>query len=32
MMHAAHDLNGPTYAHTITTATELTTAFEGARA
>ncbi|MFJ5642720.1 isochorismatase family cysteine hydrolase [Streptomyces sp. NPDC093223] len=32
MMHAAHDLNGPTYAHAITTTDELTAAFEGARA
>ncbi|MHB9855962.1 isochorismatase family cysteine hydrolase [Streptomyces sp. Tue6028] len=32
MMHAAHELNGPTYAHAITTTDELTTAFEGARA
>ncbi|MGW7238590.1 cysteine hydrolase [Streptomyces sp. NPDC054804] len=32
MMHAAHELNGPTYAHAITTADELTAAFEGAHA
>lgn len=32
MMHAAHELNGPTYAHAITTTDELTTAFKGARA
>ncbi|MER6533694.1 isochorismatase family cysteine hydrolase [Streptomyces sp900105755] len=32
MMHAAHELNGPTYAHAITTADELTAAFEGAQA
>lgn len=32
MMHAAHELNGPTYAHAITTTDELTVAFEGARA
>ncbi|MFG2075734.1 isochorismatase family cysteine hydrolase [Nonomuraea maritima] len=27
MMHAAHDLNGPTFAHTVTTTDDLTTAF-----
>lgn len=27
MMHAAHDLNGPTFAHTITTTGTVTTAF-----
>ncbi|POX58140.1 isochorismatase [Streptomyces sp. Ru62] len=32
MMHAAHELNGPTYAHAITTTDELTTAFKGAPA
>jgi nicotinamidase-related amidase len=32
MMQAAHELNGPTYAHAITTTDELTTAFNGARA
>ncbi|MFL4909570.1 isochorismatase family cysteine hydrolase [Streptomyces sp. MMS24-I2-30] len=32
MMHAAHDLNGPTYAHAIVTTDELTTAFKGGRA
>ncbi|MFD7406005.1 isochorismatase family cysteine hydrolase [Streptomyces sp. NPDC059866] len=32
MMHAAHELNGPTYAHAITTTDELTVAFKGARA
>ncbi|MGI5138525.1 MULTISPECIES: isochorismatase family cysteine hydrolase [unclassified Streptomyces] len=32
MMHAAHKLNGPTYAHAIVTTDELTTAFEEARA
>ncbi|MEU5712912.1 MULTISPECIES: isochorismatase family cysteine hydrolase [Streptomyces] len=32
MMHAAHELNGPTYAHAITTTDELTTAFKGAHA
>jgi hypothetical protein len=32
MMHAAHELNGPTYAHVITTTDELITAFKGARA
>jgi nicotinamidase-related amidase len=32
MMHAAHELNGPTYAHAITTADELTVAFKGAQA
>ncbi|MGW2939997.1 isochorismatase family cysteine hydrolase [Streptomyces sp. NPDC055722] len=32
MMHAAHELNGPTYAHAIVTTDELTTAFEEARA
>ncbi|GGT03237.1 isochorismatase family cysteine hydrolase [Streptomyces chromofuscus] len=31
-MHAAHELNGPTYAHAITTTDELATAFKGARA
>ncbi|BBJ47215.1 isochorismatase [Streptomyces antimycoticus] len=32
MMHAAHELNGPTYAHAITTTDELTAAFKGAHA
>ncbi|MEU6317269.1 isochorismatase family cysteine hydrolase [Streptomyces sp. NPDC047009] len=32
MMHAAHELNGPAYAHAIVTTDELTTAFEEARA
>jgi nicotinamidase-related amidase len=32
MMHAAHELNGPTFAHAIVTTDELTTAFEGAQA
>ncbi|MEW2160614.1 cysteine hydrolase [Streptomyces sp. NPDC007189] len=32
MMHAAHELNGPTYAHAITTTDELTLAFKGAQA
>ncbi|MZE70477.1 isochorismatase family cysteine hydrolase [Streptomyces sp. SID5789] len=32
MMHAAHELNGPTYAHAITTTDELIAAFEGASA
>jgi nicotinamidase-related amidase len=32
MMHAAHELNGPTYAHAITVTDELTAAFEAARA
>ncbi|MEV7685352.1 isochorismatase family cysteine hydrolase [Streptomyces bungoensis] len=32
MMHAAHELNGPTYAHAITTTDELTAMFEGAHA
>ncbi|MFB4278077.1 MULTISPECIES: cysteine hydrolase [unclassified Nonomuraea] len=32
MMHAAHELNGPTFAHAITTTGELTAAFEGAHA
>jgi nicotinamidase-related amidase len=31
MIHAAHELNGPTYAHAITTTDELIDAFEGAR-
>ncbi|MFG2358999.1 cysteine hydrolase [Streptomyces sp. NPDC048521] len=31
MMHAAHELNGPTYAHAITTTDELTVAFKGAQ-
>ncbi|GAX56413.1 isochorismatase family cysteine hydrolase [Streptomyces olivochromogenes] len=31
-MHAAHELNGPTYAHTIVTTDDLTAAFKGARA
>jgi hypothetical protein len=26
MLHAAHDLNGPSYAHAITTTINLTTA------
>lgn len=32
MVHAAHELNGPTYAHAITTTDELIAAFEGAHA
>jgi nicotinamidase-related amidase len=32
MMHAAHELNGPTYAHAITITDELIAAFEGASA
>ncbi|WP_443075522.1 isochorismatase family cysteine hydrolase [Streptomyces sp. NBC_01483] len=32
MMHAAHELNGPTYAHAIVTTNELTAAIEGAHA
>ncbi|MEY9894304.1 nicotinamidase-related amidase [Catenulispora sp. MAP5-51] len=32
MMHAAHELNGPTYAHAITTTDELTAAFKGVQA
>jgi nicotinamidase-related amidase len=32
MMHAAHELNGPTYAHAITTTAELVAAFKGAHA
>ncbi|MFD7389488.1 isochorismatase family cysteine hydrolase [Streptomyces sp. NPDC059852] len=32
MVHAAHELNGPTYAHAITTTGELVAAFEGAHA
>lgn len=32
MMHAAHELNGPTYAHAITTTDELIAAFKGASA
>ncbi|MFC5834807.1 isochorismatase family cysteine hydrolase [Nonomuraea insulae] len=31
MMHAAHELNGPTFAHAILTTGELVTAFEEAR-
>ncbi|MFF4243422.1 isochorismatase family cysteine hydrolase [Streptomyces sp. NPDC001822] len=31
MMHAAHELNGPTYAHAITTTDEFTTALKGAQ-
>jgi hypothetical protein len=31
MLHAAHDLNGPTYAHAIVTAEEIVTAFKGAQ-
>jgi hypothetical protein len=31
-MHAAHELNGPTYAHAITTTDELTTALKEPRA
>ncbi|TMR88477.1 cysteine hydrolase family protein [Nonomuraea basaltis] len=31
MLHAAHDLNGPTYAHAIVTADEIGTAFKGAQ-
>ncbi|MEU6657570.1 isochorismatase family cysteine hydrolase [Streptomyces sp. NPDC046821] len=30
MMHAAHELNGPTYAHAIVTTDEITTEFKGA--
>ncbi|MGW6961109.1 cysteine hydrolase [Streptomyces chartreusis] len=30
MVHAAHELNGPTYAHAITTTDELIAAFKGA--
>ncbi|MFJ4467555.1 isochorismatase family cysteine hydrolase [Streptomyces sp. NPDC089424] len=30
MVHAAHELNGPTYAHAITTTEELIAAFKGA--
>ncbi|MFJ7949138.1 isochorismatase family cysteine hydrolase [Streptomyces sp. NPDC096354] len=30
-MHAAHELNGPTYAHAIVTTDELTAAFKGAQ-
>ena len=32
MVHAAHELNGPTYAHAITTTDELVASFEGAHA
>lgn len=32
MVHAAHELNGPTYAHAITTTDDLIAAFEGAHA
>ncbi|MFB8754443.1 cysteine hydrolase [Streptomyces nigra] len=32
MVHAAHELNGPTYAHAITTTDELIAAFKGAHA
>ncbi|MGW7546541.1 isochorismatase family cysteine hydrolase [Streptomyces sp. NPDC054770] len=32
MMHAAHELNGPTYAHAISTTDEVVAAFEGGRA
>ena len=32
MMHAAHELNGPTYAHAIVTTAEVAAAFKGARA
>ncbi|MFI6359874.1 isochorismatase family cysteine hydrolase [Streptomyces sp. NPDC050743] len=31
MMHAAHELNGPTFAHAIVTTDEVTTAFRGAQ-
>ncbi|MFE9608153.1 isochorismatase family cysteine hydrolase [Streptomyces sp. NPDC006012] len=31
MMHAAHELNGPAFAHSIVTTDELTTAFTGAQ-
>jgi nicotinamidase-related amidase len=31
MMHAAHELNGPTYAHAIVTTDQLTAAFKGAQ-
>ncbi|MET8248117.1 hypothetical protein ABZV31_29165 [Streptomyces sp. NPDC005202] len=31
MMHAAHELNGPTFAHAIVTTAELVTAFNEAR-
>jgi nicotinamidase-related amidase len=31
MMHAAHELNGPTFAHAIVTTDELTTAFDRSR-
>ncbi|WP_329042690.1 cysteine hydrolase [Streptomyces sp. NBC_00178] len=31
MMHAAHELNGPTYAHAITTTDEFATALKGAQ-
>lgn len=31
MLHAAHELNGPTYAHDIVTADEIVTAFEKAQ-
>ncbi|MDH6624594.1 nicotinamidase-related amidase [Streptomyces sp. LBL] len=30
MLHAAHDLNGPSYAHAILSADEIVTAFKGA--
>lgn len=32
MLHAAHELNGPTYAHAIVTADEIVTAFKGTQA
>jgi nicotinamidase-related amidase len=31
MMHAAHELNGPTFAHAVVAAGELVTAFKEAR-
>ncbi|MFF3515830.1 isochorismatase family cysteine hydrolase [Streptomyces sp. NPDC002573] len=31
MMHAAHELNGPTFAHAIVTTDEVTAAFKGAQ-
>lgn len=30
MLHAAHELNGPSYAHAIVNADEIVTAFKGA--
>ncbi|MEV6406502.1 hypothetical protein AB0M58_26665 [Streptomyces bobili] len=32
MLHAAHELNGPSYAHAIMGADEIVTAFKGAHA